>query len=203
MRRLLLLAIAPFAFATMPHANAEGVADTAICASSDNGGYSAEQRIAACTDLIEGSKNDRSPEFVAALGSRCAPYWYVDKRRLADAPTHEPPCLPPTPVTPHDPTTAPTRACRPNPAPDRCAATGLSANASKLRGGEMTVSVSEKSAATLAAPVKAGRLSVRAASLSSARTTAADGGRRAGSFSIRLARIFRKGGGRSAGNCDA
>ncbi|WP_051371532.1 tetratricopeptide repeat protein [Mesorhizobium loti] len=85
MRRLLLLAIAPFAFAAMPHANAEGVADTAICASSDNGGYSAEQRIAACTDLIEGSKNDRSPEFVAALVSRGATYWYVDKMPLAVA----------------------------------------------------------------------------------------------------------------------
>ncbi|WP_181183564.1 MULTISPECIES: tetratricopeptide repeat protein [unclassified Mesorhizobium] len=83
MRRLLLLAVAPLALAAMPHAKAEGAADTAICASSDDSAYSAQQRIAACTALIEGGKNDRSPDFVAALVSRGATYWNVDKMQLA------------------------------------------------------------------------------------------------------------------------
>jgi tetratricopeptide (TPR) repeat protein len=83
MRRLLLLTIAPFAFAAMPHAKAEGAADTAVCASSDNAAYSAQQRIAACTALIEGGKNDRAPEFVAALVSRGVTYWHLDKMPLA------------------------------------------------------------------------------------------------------------------------
>lgn len=83
MRRLLLLVVAPLALAAVPQAKAEGTADTAVCASEDNAAYSAQQRIAACTALIESGKNDRAPEFIAALVSRGVTYWNLDKMPLA------------------------------------------------------------------------------------------------------------------------
>ena len=63
-------------------ARAEDNSNTEICAASDDSAYSPQQRIAACSTLVEALK-DRPQALAAALVNRGAAYWYLDKNPLA------------------------------------------------------------------------------------------------------------------------
>jgi len=63
-------------------AQAQDSTNAAICASADEAAVSPEQRIAACTALIDTLK-DQPPALAAALTNRGATYWYVNKTDLA------------------------------------------------------------------------------------------------------------------------
>ena len=64
--------------------NAQSSADTEICAADDKAAYSPEQRIAACTTLVEAFK-DQPKELAGVLVNRGAVYYYVNKMPLAFA----------------------------------------------------------------------------------------------------------------------
>ena len=68
----------------VPAAQAQANVNAEICAAPDNSAVSPEQRVAACTAVIEISK-DAPKELVAALVSRGATYWYMNKTPLAFA----------------------------------------------------------------------------------------------------------------------
>ena len=59
--------------------------DSDICAAADDGAFSPPRRVAACTALIEASK-DAPKELAAALVNRGATFWYMNKipEALAD-----------------------------------------------------------------------------------------------------------------------
>jgi hypothetical protein len=54
-----------------PNANAD------ICAADNDGAFPPPQRIAACTALIEATKD--APKLAAGLVNRGAAYWYINK----------------------------------------------------------------------------------------------------------------------------
>ena len=68
----------------VPGAKAQVSPNTDICAAADDSAYSPEQRIAACTTLIETSK-DQPSELAAALVNRGSVYYYVNRMPLAFA----------------------------------------------------------------------------------------------------------------------
>jgi tetratricopeptide (TPR) repeat protein len=85
MRRVIASAVASFCaislaitFAVSP---ARSGTDDDLCAATDDA-VSPEQRIAACTALI-GKLKDQPRALAAALTSRGATYWYIDKTDLA------------------------------------------------------------------------------------------------------------------------
>jgi len=80
----LLTAACLLAVFAAPEARAQTSPNADICAAADKSAYSPEQRIAACTALIEASK-DQPSELVAALVNRGAVYFYVNKMPLAFA----------------------------------------------------------------------------------------------------------------------
>ena len=63
---------------------AQSSANTEICAAGDASAYSAEQRIAACTALVDTLK-DQPKELAGVLVSRGAVYYYVNKMQAAFA----------------------------------------------------------------------------------------------------------------------
>jgi tetratricopeptide (TPR) repeat protein len=63
-------------------AQAQSSANAEICAADDASAFSPEQRIAACTALIEAAK-DKPQDLAAALVNRGAAYWYVNKMKAA------------------------------------------------------------------------------------------------------------------------
>ena len=63
-------------------AQAQSNANAEICAADDASAFSPEQRIAACTALIEAAK-DKPQDLAAALVNRGAAYWYVNKMKAA------------------------------------------------------------------------------------------------------------------------
>ena len=67
-----------------PGAKAQTSPNADICAAADDSAYSPEQRIAACTTLIETSK-DQPSELAAALVNRGSVYYYVNRMPLAFA----------------------------------------------------------------------------------------------------------------------
>src|SRR5690348_16748272 len=67
-----------------PVAQAQLSPNADICAATDDSAYSPEQRIAACTALIEASK-DQPAELVAALVNRGSAHYYVNRMPLAFA----------------------------------------------------------------------------------------------------------------------
>ena len=64
--------------------NAQSSADTEICAADDKAAYSPEQRIAACTTLVEAFK-DQPKELADVLVRRGAVYYFVNRMTLAFA----------------------------------------------------------------------------------------------------------------------
>ena len=85
--------------------NAQSSADTEICAADDKAAYSPEQRIAACTTLVEAFK-DQPKELADVLVRRGAVYYFVNRMTL------------PSPIS-----TAPSRSNRRTPAPSASART--------------------------------------------------------------------------------
>lgn len=71
------------AFAALP-AKAQPTANAEICGSGDESAVTPEQRIAACSVVIDASK-DAPGELSAALVNRGAAYWYVRKTQQAYA----------------------------------------------------------------------------------------------------------------------
>ncbi len=65
-------------------AQAQSNANTEICAADDASAFSPEQRIAACTALIDAAK-DKPQDLAAALVNRGAAYWYVNKTQASFA----------------------------------------------------------------------------------------------------------------------
>ncbi len=71
------------AFAASP-ASAQGNANATVCAADDDSAFSPEQRIAACSALINAARN--APKEVAdALVNRGQAAWYADKMKQAFA----------------------------------------------------------------------------------------------------------------------
>ena len=81
----LLTAVCLLAAFAAPQAKAQTNPNADICAADDDSAYSPQQRIAACTALIEAAK-DAPKELAAALVNRGAVYWYINKipQALAD-----------------------------------------------------------------------------------------------------------------------
>jgi tetratricopeptide (TPR) repeat protein len=86
MRRTVLLAAAGLiTLLGGSPSNGQSNANAAICAAGDDSAQSPEQRIAACTALIEAGKDAPAPELSALLTNRAAAYWYIDKMKQAFA----------------------------------------------------------------------------------------------------------------------
>ena len=83
-RSIPLLATACLLAAFAAPAQAQSNANADICAADDDSAFSPEQRIAACTALIEAAK-DRPQDLAAALVNRGAAYWYANKMQRAFA----------------------------------------------------------------------------------------------------------------------
>ena len=85
MRRLTtLLAALCLLAAALPPAKAQSTANADICAATDSSAVTPEQRIAACSALVEASK-DAPVELSALLVNRGAAYWYINKMSQAFA----------------------------------------------------------------------------------------------------------------------
>ncbi|HEY1473595.1 MAG TPA: tetratricopeptide repeat protein [Pseudolabrys sp.] len=80
----LLAVVCLFAVAATPSAQAQAAANDEICAADDASAFSPEQRIAACTALIEAAK-DAPAALAAALVNRGAASWYAHKTQAAFA----------------------------------------------------------------------------------------------------------------------
>ena len=83
MRRVLPLLATVCLLAVAP-AYAQSTAGAEICAASDDAAVSPEQRIAACTAVIDAAK-DRPAEASAALTHRGSANWYINKMSAAFA----------------------------------------------------------------------------------------------------------------------
>ena len=70
--------------AAVPPAKAQSTANADICAATDGSAVTPEQRIAACTAMIETTK-DAPVELSAILVNRGAAYWYINKMSQAFA----------------------------------------------------------------------------------------------------------------------
>jgi tetratricopeptide (TPR) repeat protein len=66
----------------VPQAWAQPSANAEICVAADAGAYSPEQRIAACTALIDAAK-DEPGELAPALINRGSVYYYINKMPAA------------------------------------------------------------------------------------------------------------------------
>jgi len=83
MRRTFFVVVATLAVFAAPCAQAQTNAKAEICASADDSAQSPEQRIAACTSLIEDTKDDK--ERSKLLTNRGAANWYANKMKAAYA----------------------------------------------------------------------------------------------------------------------
>ena len=79
-----LLAAVLLAAASASSVNAQSGADTGICAADDRSAYSPEQRIAACTTLVD-TFRDQPKELAGVLVNRGAVYYFVNRMPLAFA----------------------------------------------------------------------------------------------------------------------
>jgi tetratricopeptide (TPR) repeat protein len=86
MRGNVLLAVAGLiAFFGGAPANAQSNANAEICAAADDSAHSPEQRVAACTALIDAAKDAPAATLAPLLVKRGAAYWYMNKTKLAFA----------------------------------------------------------------------------------------------------------------------
>jgi tetratricopeptide (TPR) repeat protein len=81
----LLASFCLFVACAVPPVEAQPNPNADICAAADDGAFSPPQRVAACTALIEATK-DAPKELAAALVNRGATFWYMNKipEALAD-----------------------------------------------------------------------------------------------------------------------
>ncbi len=85
MRRTFLAAFAALDVLAAPPAQAQSTAKAEICAAGDDSALSPEQRIAACTALIQDARDARPEELSKLLTNRGAAYWYNDQMKVAYA----------------------------------------------------------------------------------------------------------------------
>ncbi len=85
MRRTLFAAFATLAVLAAPQVQAQTGAKADICAAGDDSALSPEQRIAACTALIEDAKDAKPGELSKLLTNRGAANWYSNKMKAAFA----------------------------------------------------------------------------------------------------------------------